>query len=119
MAQAGISKARADQLLARYGTTARQIIAHQSEWTDADRLPDADGYSLAEIDWIARNEMIVHLPDIVMRRTTLAMSGKLTMRDLEVIAGVAALGLGWHADRIADELAATSAMLLRDHGARL
>jgi len=115
-ARAGISKARADQLLARYGTTADLMLSHQSEWTDADSLPDAGDYSLAEIDWIARNEMVVHLADIVMRRTTLAISGKLTTRDLQAIAGVAAQALGWDAERIADELAATSAMLARDHG---
>jgi len=116
--QASVSSARADQLLARYGTTANLILAHPSEWTDADRLPDARDYSLAEIDWIAREEMIVHLADIVMRRTTLAINGKLTTRDLEAIAGVAAQALGWDAERIATELAATSAMLARDHGVR-
>ncbi|MDB5552278.1 MAG: Glycerol-3-phosphate dehydrogenase [Rhizobium sp.] len=117
-AHAGISESRADRLLSRYGTTAHQVIAHQSEWTDADRLPDAGDHSLAEIDWIARNEMVVHLADIVMRRTTLAISGGLTMRDLEAIAGVAARALGWDAARTTSELAATSTMLLKDHGVR-
>ena len=117
-AQAGISETRADQLLARYGTTAGLVIAHQSEWTDANRLPDAGDYSLAEIDWITCNEMVVHLADIVMRRTTLAISGKLTTRDLQAIADAAAQALGWDAERIADELAVTSAMLPRDHGVR-
>ncbi|CAN7169981.1 glycerol-3-phosphate dehydrogenase/oxidase [Rhizobium sp. LjRoot254] len=116
VAQASISETRTDQLLSRYGTTARQIIAHQSEWTDADRLPDASDYSLAEIDWVARNDMVVHLADIVMRRTTLAMSSKLTLRDLEIIAGVAAQGLGWDDARQDHEISSLKAMLVRDHG---
>ena len=117
-AQSGISEARASQLLSRYGTTARAMLGHKSEWADAHRLPDADDHSLAEIDWIARNELAVHLSDIVMRRTTLAISGKLTMRDLEAIAGVAAKALGWDAARVASELTTTSSMLLKDHGVR-
>ena len=41
----------------------------------------------------------MHLADIVMRRTTLAITGALTARDLDAIAAVAAAALGWDADQ--------------------
>jgi hypothetical protein len=47
------------------------------------------------------------------------LDGMQQLRDLEIIAGVAAQGLRWNADRMEDELAATSAVLLRDHGVML
>ena len=118
-AKSGVSPERVGELLSRYGTTARQVLEHRSDWSDADRLPDASSYSLAEIDWIATNEMVVHLADIVMRRTTLAINGTLTLPDLDAIAAVAARALGWTEERIADEVAATAPELVRNHGMKL
>ncbi|RWK24706.1 MAG: hypothetical protein E5X49_07660 [Mesorhizobium sp.] len=51
--------------------------------SNAEPLADASDHTLAEIDWLARNERVVHLPDIVMRRTVLAITGRLSQRDLE------------------------------------
>ena len=57
----------------------------------------------------------MHLADIVMRRTTLAITGALTARDLDAIAAVAAAALGWDAARTAAEIAAATAELTRKH----
>lgn len=102
--ETGLSETRLGILLQRYGTTAVHVARHEANWQKADRLTDSDSYSLAEIDWIARNEMAVHLGDIVMRRTTLAIEGKLTQADLEKIGDVTAAALGWDAARQADEI---------------
>lgn len=102
--ETGLSETRLGILLQRYGTTAVHVARHEANWPNADRLTDSDSYSLAEIDWIARNEMAVHLGDIVMRRTTLAIEGKLTQADLEKIGDVTAAALGWDAARQADEI---------------
>ena len=104
--ETGLREARVDALLARYGTTARAIARAEAAAGDA-RLPDASDYSVAEIDWIARNERVEHLADIPMRRTTLAITGELTAHALEGIAAIAAAALGWDANRTARELAAT------------
>lgn len=101
----GIERARARILLKRYGTTAADVADHEASWANKDRLPDSDSYSLAEIDWIARNEMVVHLGDIVMRRTTLAIEGELSHADLEKIGEVTAAALNWDTARQADEIA--------------
>lgn len=117
--QTGRPVERVEQLLARYGTTALAVLSQSSSYSDHERLPDATDYSLAEIDWIARNERVVHLGDIVFRRTTLAILGVLTSADLRAIAGVAAVALGWSPERSAAELADVLQTLERFHGQKL
>lgn len=103
-AKSGLPEARVEALLARYGTIADAVLAHIKETGDAP-LAHVEGYGRGEIDWIARNEMVEHLADIVMRRTTLAVEGRLTAEGLDEIAAIAAAALGWNEGRQADELA--------------
>jgi glycerol-3-phosphate dehydrogenase len=107
----GIDEDRLDQLLSRYGTTGSRIARHHGTPNNKDRLPDSSGYSLSEIDYIARNEFVEHLADIVMRRTTLAISGSLTASDLRQVARVAGQALGWSAQRTNAEVDAVVAQL--------
>ncbi|AMX99198.1 glycerol-3-phosphate dehydrogenase/oxidase [Mesorhizobium ciceri] len=100
----GAEERRLDALLSRYGTRATQIATHGSG--DEGRLPDSESYSKSEIDYIVRNEFVEHLADIVMRRSTLAISGSLTGRDLQAIAAIAGQALGWSAGRLAREVEA-------------
>lgn len=113
----GGSPARAATLLDRYGTTARAILAYEMAHP-APPLSDAPDYTLAELDWIARNESVVHLEDLVMRRTALAITGRLSRRDLEKIADVAAAALGWEPARRDAELEATETKLAERHRLR-
>ncbi len=115
----GLDRARLDQLLSRYGTKALRIALHESQATDRAGLPDAIGYSHAEIDFIARHESVVHLADIVMRRTTLAINGNLTRRDLQAIALIAGDALGWDSLRVASESETVESMLRDDHAVHL
>ncbi|WP_245424770.1 glycerol-3-phosphate dehydrogenase/oxidase [Shinella zoogloeoides] len=103
-AKSGLPEARVEALLARYGTIADAVLAHIEKVGDAP-LAHVEGYGRGEIDWIARNEMVEHLADIVMRRTTLAIEGRLTAEGLDEIAAVAAAALGWDEGRWEDELA--------------
>jgi glycerol-3-phosphate dehydrogenase len=102
--ETGAEERRLDELLSRYGTRATQIATHGSG--DEGRLPDSESYSRSEIDYIVRNEFVEHLADIVMRRSTLAISGSLTGRDLQEIAAIAGRALGWSAGRFAEEVEA-------------
>lgn len=111
-AKSGLAPARVEALLGRYGTTAEPVIAHAAATGDAP-LAHLDGYRRAEIDWIARNEHVEHLADIVMRRTTLAIEGRLTAAALAEIAAVAASALGWDEARRAQEVAAVTEHLAR------
>jgi glycerol-3-phosphate dehydrogenase len=118
-AETGLDPARMDELLARYGTTARAVAAHRGRWSDADRLRDAADHSLAEIDFIARVEGVSRLADMVMRRTTLAVRGDLTMRDLGAIADVVGEALGWSPQQRDAERDAVARELRERHGLRL
>ena len=104
--ETGLPDDRIDELLARYGTTARKIAAYEAAFGNRERLPQASEYSVAEIDWITRNEFVTHLADIVMRRTTLAITGRLHKSDIERIAEVAGDVLGWSEETRAAEIAA-------------
>lgn len=113
----GLSAARAETLLDRYGTRAASILAHEAAHPAAT-LADAADYTLAEIDWLVRNERVVHLADIVMRRTALAVTGRLSRRDLEAIAEVAAAVLGWSASQRQSEIERTASELASRHRLR-
>lgn len=115
----GLDADRMGELLARYGTTARAVAAHRGRWSDADRLPDSEAYSRAEVDWIAREEGVTHLADVVMRRTTLAVTGSLTTRDLAVVADVVARALDWDEARTRAEVEAVRDRLEGAHRMRL
>ena len=108
--QEGADPARVDELLARYGTLARAILRKEASVPD-QRLTDAPDYSTAEIEWLVRNEQVTHLDDIVMRRTTLAISGRLSRRDLRLIAEIASNVLNWDKSRQMMEIERTTVML--------
>ena len=108
--RSSVDESRLDRLLSRYGTRA-ELVAGQGGGSDGKPLPDSQGYDEAEIDFIVRNEFVEHLADIVMRRSTLAITGSLTMRDLQAIAAIAGRALGWNAQRIADEIGAVAGQL--------
>jgi glycerol-3-phosphate dehydrogenase len=106
-----IDERRLDQLLSRYGTKALQVARHRSAWNEEDRLPDSIDYGISEIDYIARDEFVEHLADIVMRRTTLAIGGSLTIGDLKQIATIAGRVRNWDPQRTSEELDAVVTQL--------
>jgi glycerol-3-phosphate dehydrogenase len=107
----GIDTLRLGQLLSRYGTKATEVALSQIAWGNRDRKLEASAYSLAEIDYIVRNELVVHLTDVVMRRTPLAITGALNKQDLEAIAIVAGEALGWGRERREDEVRSATTQL--------
>lgn len=112
-ARSGLPAERIAALLTRYGTTADALIAHIGKAGGETMLAHVGDYSDAEIDWIARNEKIGHLADIVMRRTTLAIEGRLSAAALSEISRIAAAALGWDEARREGEVAAVSDHLTR------
>ncbi|MDZ7782306.1 MAG: glycerol-3-phosphate dehydrogenase/oxidase [Halioglobus sp.] len=62
-------KAWARRLIGRYGEHAKRLL---EEAPEAERQPVADTqFCLAECRWAARNESVVHLDDLLLRRTRL------------------------------------------------
>ncbi|MET0860160.1 MAG: glycerol-3-phosphate dehydrogenase/oxidase, partial [Microbacterium sp.] len=69
-----VGRARALQLLERYGTRATGIIEELAEAGDT-RLQAAPDYSRQEIARLIRTEHVVHLLDLLQRRTSIAFTG--------------------------------------------
>jgi glycerol-3-phosphate dehydrogenase len=115
--QTGASADRCTVLLARYGSKARQVLS--AEGPMPTPLADAPDYTVEELNFLVRHEQVVHLADLVMRRTALAITGALSSRGLIQIAEIAACALGWTEDGKQEELRKTQAMLEDRHHLRL
>ncbi|MCF7975863.1 MAG: glycerol-3-phosphate dehydrogenase/oxidase [Phycisphaerae bacterium] len=96
-------KAYVTHLFHRYGTEAETLAAHQDEsWrTPLQTLPD---YSVGEVTHIARTECILHLCDLVRRRSVITFLGQATPDVLEELSGIMAPLLGWDEPRRKHEI---------------
>ncbi|MBX9458697.1 MAG: glycerol-3-phosphate dehydrogenase/oxidase [Rhizobium sp.] len=110
-AKTGLPHERVAVLLGRYGSTADAVLGHIVQAGDDMPLKQVADYTSAEIDWVARSELAGRLADIVMRRTTLAIEGRLSHAALNEISTVAGVALDWDETRRMEEVAAVSAQL--------
>ena len=110
-----VNRSRVAQLLTRYGTRATDVIAAISAGVDAP-LTTTDLYTTAELGYLARSESVVHLDDVLLRRTDLAFTGAVTSELIEEFATVIGESLGWTPERRAHEVDATRSMLTTLHG---
>jgi glycerol-3-phosphate dehydrogenase len=109
---------RAAALLERYGTRAAEVIDFVLEESDAPLAHNAD-YSRREIEFLAATESVVHLTDVLLRRTSMAFVGGLSEDLLEELADLIAPVLGWDADRRLAEVALAVDVLRDAHGVQL
>lgn len=110
----GGDDARARLLFRRYGTRAAEVRAHLDAGEDRELL---DGeLSTRELDWMVREEHVVHLADVILRRTALAFTGRSDRAVLEEVAEALAPALGWDDERRDAEIAATAEVLRDAHG---
>ena len=106
---------RVDQLLARYGTRAADVIDSLAESPDSP-LANDPSYSRNEVMHLAREEHVVHLLDVVLRRTNHAFTGEVTVDLLAELAETVGDALGWDEQRRADEVLWASDELATAHG---
>jgi glycerol-3-phosphate dehydrogenase len=106
---------RVDTLLARYGTRATLVL--DAIRTGEDHPLETDpSFTSAEVRYLASAESVVHLIDIVLRRTNHAFTGAVNAELLHELAVVAGGALGWDDGRVADEVCASIDELERLHG---
>ncbi len=110
-----VGRERAEELLERYGTRAEEFLA-ETESAEDLALAHHPGYSRREIEWLTRNERVVHLADLVFRRTSIAFTGTVTAPLLAELAELAGGVLGWDAARRDAEVHATREVLAERHG---
>lgn len=93
---------RAARLLDRYGTVAAEVI---DELGDDDRpLATLPGYTTGELRHLVRTEQVVHLDDLLQRRTSIAFTGGATPEAVAEVAAIVAAELGWDAEAVAAEV---------------
>ncbi|MBI5841394.1 MAG: glycerol-3-phosphate dehydrogenase/oxidase [Chloroflexi bacterium] len=118
VAWTGIDKERLNALYDRYGSRVETIADYIKRASDAP-LKFAPDYSRREIMFLASNEKVQHLDDLLLRRTMLAMLGRLTRDGLEEIADVLADTLAWTGEKKKAEVTRALSMLAGRHGVRL
>jgi glycerol-3-phosphate dehydrogenase len=73
-ADAGLDVARVEHLLHRYGAALDEVVALVAERPElAEPLPGAEEYLAAEAVYAASSEGALHLDDVLVRRTRIAM----------------------------------------------
>ncbi|HXX22757.1 MAG TPA: glycerol-3-phosphate dehydrogenase/oxidase [Terriglobia bacterium] len=109
---------RLGALLDRYGTRAEDVAEFICAGPDQP-LRSLPEYTRREVQFMASQESIVHLDDLILRRTIMALLGQLSHDLLEELAGVLAPELAWSPERTEQEIARTVELLSKVHGIRL
>lgn len=103
-AEAGVDADDGMRLLERYGTAAAGVPA-AIRADGARRLTARPDYFRAEIAHLCDHEFVERLDDLLLRRTVLALTGRLDMPTVREIATIAAESLGWDSQRQEREIA--------------
>lgn len=111
---ADVPPERRGVLFARYGTRSRELAQLIAE--EEDRDLGGGVLSALELRWMLQHEHLVHLSDLVLRRTDLAFTGRIDAPLLQELAEALGDEAGWDADRRERELAECTAVLTIDHG---
>ncbi|NKB53371.1 MAG: FAD-dependent oxidoreductase [Rhizobiaceae bacterium] len=107
---------RAQHLLDHYGANAGQVLTACEQHGAAIKLSDDCSYTFAEIAHLARSERIVHLSDLVLRRTDLAITGQVSTTMIANVAKVVGSELGWSAAQRKREIEALTSELNEFYG---
>ncbi len=112
---AGLPQERLATLLERYGTGADKVAAYLRAGPDTP-LDCHAGYTLREIEFLALNERVVHLDDLILRRTLMGLLGEVSGSLLEELAAIVSPILGWSEQDAAAEVERTIRLLEKVHG---
>lgn len=100
----GLGFARVATLLERYGTVAADVVRAIAADPDDRPLEALPAYSTGEFRHLARTETVVHLDDVLQRRTSLAFDGHASSAAAAEIADAIAPVLGWDPQTVAREV---------------
>lgn len=100
----GLSSDRALVLLHRYGTRAEVLLRgiRESGETQLSTKPE---YSDLEIRHLVDSEAVVHLADVLFRRTTIGFRGDFDLEIVREIGQIVATELGWSKAQLDKEIA--------------
>ncbi len=112
---AGLPQERLLTLQKRYGTIADRVTAYMKAGLD-EPLANHAGYSRREIEFIALHERVVHLDDLIMRRTLIGILGELTLPLLKELAAIVSFILHWPEQKTETEIERTIQLFKKVHG---
>jgi glycerol-3-phosphate dehydrogenase len=99
---------------ARYGSRCREVNAYQSgEDTPLEHYPDM---TRREVAFLAEKEKVVHLDDLILRRSLMAYLGHLTRPLVDKLANILADVLNWDNAEMQNEIERTLEILKDEHG---
>lgn len=109
----GHDPALVDLMLSRYGTKAVDIL--DAFGAQPHELESTPGYYVEELAHLARTEGVVHLDDVLLRRTSIAFVGGVSQKTLTEVAAAIAPALGWSATVERAEVARAAELLRKAH----
>jgi glycerol-3-phosphate dehydrogenase len=114
----GFDREQLKTLYARYGSRTEVVTAFMKRSPDA-RLKSISDHTRREIAFLALHEKVLHLDDLLLRRTLLAMLGRLSRELVEELSEVVGESLGWDGEQKKAEAARAFRLLEDRHGVRL
>lgn len=114
----GVGRERLKALFERYGSRAEAVATFMNGGTDQilTTLPD---YTRRELHFLVQHEKILHLDDFLLRRSMLAMLGRVRREMVEELADLFTNFLGWNPEQRNAEVTRTLSILAEKHGVRL
>ena len=116
--ETGLSLNRLDILFQRYGSQAQAIATFIANDNDHP-LTHHPGYSRREVHFLAQQEKVIHLDDLILRRTLIGMLGETTSDLVRELAQILAEALGWTDEQQRAEAERTLHMLADRHRVKL
>ncbi|SMG40877.1 glycerol-3-phosphate dehydrogenase/oxidase [Arenibacter troitsensis] len=116
--QTGLSVRKLEKLLERYGTEAEAVASFMVKDNDQP-LDFHTEYTFREMMYLVKNEYVVHLDDLILRRTTIALKGELTYSLLKEIGSILGKLNNWSENTLEEEINRTLEILSRNHNLKL
>jgi len=116
--ETALPRQRLITLFERYGTRFKEVASFIDAGRDEVLSQHAD-YSQREIAFLVGEEKIIHLDDLVLRRSLIAMLGELTPELLDELAQIVGESLGWSDEEVLAEVQRTAAILQDKHAVSL
>ncbi len=103
-------------LFERYGTVLKEMV---SEMKPLELLRSNGLISVNELVYIAKNEKIVHLDDLLLRRTSIGWLGQVDDATLSEIAEITGKEIGWDETKRAEEIQRVRELFKQNHSVEI
>jgi glycerol-3-phosphate dehydrogenase len=116
--ETGLGGLEPKRLFDKYGTRSLDYAGFIVQGPD-EKLQRIPSWSRREIEFLAHEEKVVHLDDLLLRRSTVAWLGQLTPEKLNEFADKLGDSLGWDEVKKRNEVHRAAELLKDRHGVNL